>query len=104
MVSGLFVSYIFARVDQYLDGQIEEVQVPVLARDAVLVDDRHGDGRQAVREDRDAGVVLDLGEFVVQPRSTDSVRLPSLEKAVLLLAEGVAPLGHAQHEVIAFLV
>lgn len=90
--------------DPYLDGQVEQVQVPVLARYTVLVDNGHGDGRQAVGGDRDGGIVLDLGERVWDHRSAESVRRSPLEEGILLFAERVAPVGHPQHEVIAFLV
>lgn len=42
----------------YLDEQVEPVQIPELARDDVLVDQGHTDGRQTVCQDGDAGVVL----------------------------------------------
>lgn len=47
-------------VAAYLDSKVEQVQVPVLSRHTVLVDDGHGNGREAVGQDGEAGAVLEL--------------------------------------------
>lgn len=46
----------------YLDGEVEEVQIPVRARNTVLVRDSHGYRGQTVCHDRHRGTVGDVGE------------------------------------------
>ena len=46
----------------YLSSDIEKVQVPTHPRHDVLIDDGHTNGRQAVRENGQAGTVLERGK------------------------------------------
>lgn len=84
----------------YLDGQIEQMQVPLATRDDVLVNEGHADRRQAVGEDRGAAAALDRGEKGDgdDAGTAGAARRAIAEKCMLLAV------GHAKDEVVALLV
>lgn len=89
----------------YLNSKVEQVQIPVLSRDAVLVDDGHGNGREAVGQNREAGAVLELCKACSKGGGMPVMRHRSPgEKGVLLLLQRVVAVGHADRKVIALLV
>ena len=68
------------RVAANLDSEIEEIQVPGVARHHVFVDNGHAYGRQAVGQDRQARAVVDVGHREARRRPL----LPWRDKGVLL--------------------
>lgn len=55
-------SRLVARGTTHLDGQVQEHEVPVAARDDIFVHDSHADRSHAVAQDRGARVVRDRGQ------------------------------------------
>lgn len=90
----------------YLYSKVEQVQVPVLSGDAIFVDNGHGDGREAVGQNGDAGAVLGLCDAGNERGRVGGqlVRWVPGEERILLLLERVAAVGHADRKVIASLV
>lgn len=69
----------------YLNGQVEEHEVPVRARHDKLVDDSHGDGSQAVPENRGSGVMGKRRQRAATRLLLDTTRRSWLILAIQLL-------------------
>lgn len=88
----------------YLHCKVEQVQVPVLARHAVLVDDGHGNRREAIGQDGYSRAILRLGQLVDEARRVGHpVRRGPGEEGVLFDIL-IAAFGHADRKVVALLV
>lgn len=86
----------------YLNGQIEKVEVPKIARNNVLIDNGHADGSETIRNNRQGPVVVEMGQAWAGVDGVGSPGRGSSQEGALLFAKCI--LRHADNVVLVLLV